>query len=413
MVLFMGMTIWILALVLLASGAGLGLRQGAIRASFSFVGIVLAGLLAVSLGKLFKPLLPHIGIHSSTLISAIAPLEGFVVVWILFKVAGFFVHRKVELFYKYKAGDLRQALWTRLNHRLGLCVGLLNGTAWLVLVSFIIFNFTYWTVQIASSDNETKTTKFINRLGRDLESTGLDKAAHAVAPLPDNYYKMADLAGLLCQNPDLGERVVRYPAFLSLVESSDFQQLAQDSSFTDGWGGHAPIGQLLNDPQVKAILKNNDLINTVLGIVEGNLDDLLTYLKTGQSPKYDPEKILGRWSFNVNSTVAMLRQARPNIASNEMKRVRAWMTTAYAQTEFVAAANQQAFLKNLPQLKMQMGQPPTTETSTLTGQWQNSETNYDLTLSDGSQSKTLKAGIIGDRLTMTNKMESLVFDRED
>ena len=408
MVLIVGMTIWIIALILLASGAGLGLRQGAIRAAFSFLGIVFAGLLAVPLGKLFKPLLPHVGIHSSTLISAIAPLEGFVVVWILFKVAGFLVHRKVELFYKYKAGDLRQALWERLNHRLGLCVGLLNGTAWLVLVSFIIFNFTYWTVQIASSDNETKTTKFINRLGRDLESTGLDKAAHAIAPLPDNYYKMADLAGLLCQNPDLGERVVRYPAFLSLVESSDFQQLAQDSSFTDGWGGHAPIGQLLNDPQVKAMLKNNDLINTVLGIVEGNLDDLLTYLKTGQSPKYDPEKILGRWDFNVNSTLAMLRMARPNIPSNEMKAIRSLWIQGFASTTFVAGSDGQAFLKNLPDFK---SQPPMLEI--WKGSWAANGTNYDLTLSDDNLSETMAAEIIGDRLTMTNKTESFVFDRED
>jgi uncharacterized membrane protein required for colicin V production len=408
MVLIVGMTIWIIALILLASGAGLGLRQGAIRAAFSFVGIVAAGLLAVPLGKLFKPLLPHVGIHSSTLISVIAPLEGFVVVWILFKVAGFLVHRKVELFYKYKAGDLRQALWERLNHRLGLCVGLLNGTAWLVLVSFIIFNFTYWTVQIASSDNETKTTKFINHLGRDLESTGLDKAAHAIAPLPDNFYKMADLAGLLCQNPDLGDRLVRYPAFLSLVESSDFQQLAQDNTFTDGWSGRAPIGQLLNDPQVKVMLKNNDLIKTVLGIVEGNLDDLLTYLKTGQSPKYDPEKILGRWDFNVNSTLAMLRMARPNIPSNEMKVIRALWIQGFASTTFVAGSDGQAFLKNLPDFK---SQPLMLEI--WKGSWAANGTNYDLTLSDDNLSETMAAEIIGDRLTMTNKTESFVFDRED
>jgi Colicin V production protein len=403
------MTIWILALILLASGAGLGYRQGAIRTACSFVGIVIAGLLAAPLGKLFKPLLPHIGIHSSMLISVIAPFEAFVIVWILFKVAGFFVHRKVELFYKYKAGDLRYALWERLNRRLGLCVGLMNGTAYLVLISFVIFNFTYWTVQVASSDNETKTTRFINRMGRDLQSTGLDKAAYAVASLPKDYYKMADLAGLLCQNPDLGPRLVNYPPFLSLVERSDFQQLAQDSGFTDGWQGRAPIGQLLNDPQVKAILKNNDLVNTVLGLVKDNLDDLLTYLKTGQSPKYDSEKILGRWDFNVNSSVAILRLRRPNIPSTEMRTVRALWTQDFAQTTFVAGSDGQAFLKNLPNFKP--GQPPPTDT--WTGQWNKDDEHYELTLNNGSQSKNMQAEITNDRLTMTNKTEALVFDREN
>ena len=94
----------------------------------------------------------------------------------MFKATGFFVHRKVEVYYKYKAGDLRLALWERLNARLGACIGTLNATAYLVLASFVIYNFSYWTVQVASGDNETRTTKLINHLGHDLQSTGLDKA---------------------------------------------------------------------------------------------------------------------------------------------------------------------------------------------------------------------------------------------
>ena len=46
MVLIEGMTIWILALLLLAAGAGMGLRQGAIRVAISFVGIIISALLA-------------------------------------------------------------------------------------------------------------------------------------------------------------------------------------------------------------------------------------------------------------------------------------------------------------------------------------------------------------------------------
>ena len=143
------MTIWILALVLLGAGAGLGLRQGAIRTSITFVGIVVAVSLAGMLGNLLKPLFPHVGIQNPTLIWLLAPVEAFVIVLILFKIAGLIVHRKVYLFYKYKAGDLRMTLWERLNSRLGLCVGLLNGTAYLLLVSFVIYNFSYWTAQIA------------------------------------------------------------------------------------------------------------------------------------------------------------------------------------------------------------------------------------------------------------------------
>ena len=188
------MTIWILAFLLLASSAGLNLRQGVIRAAFSFVGIVVAILFAGLLGKPVKLLLPRVGIENPVLSWLIAPFAAFVIILILFKVAGFFVQRYTDLFYKYKAGDLRLALWRRLNTQVGLCVGLLNGTAYLILVSFVIYNLSYVTIQIATSDNESRIVKVINRLGRDLETTGLSKTARSVVLMPDMYYEAADLS---------------------------------------------------------------------------------------------------------------------------------------------------------------------------------------------------------------------------
>ncbi|HUZ06453.1 MAG TPA: CvpA family protein, partial [Candidatus Paceibacterota bacterium] len=309
------MTIWIIALLLLASGVMMGLKRGAIRASFSFAGIIFAALLAVPAGKLFKPLLPHVGIHDETLVWMIAPVVAFALVLTLFKVAGFAVHRKVNVHYKYYAGDLSLALWERMNSRIGACVGTLNGTVYLVLLCFVIYNLSYWTAQIASDDNESRSTKLVNEFGRDLDSTGMDKAARSVATMPDGYYKLADLAGLICQNPQLTDRLGRYPAFISLLQRDDLQQLAQNADLTNAWQSHAPMGEILSQPAVKTILKNNDLINTVWITIETNLDDLTAYLKTGKSAKYDPEKILGRWDFNVGVTVAMLREAEPNIPS--------------------------------------------------------------------------------------------------
>jgi hypothetical protein len=408
MVFITGMTIWILALVLLAASIALGHKLGAIRAAFSFVGILFALLLADPVGKIFKPMLTHIGFQSPTLIWMIAPVEAFVLVLILFKVAGFYVHRKVNVYYKYKAGDLRLSLWERLNARLGACVGVLNGAAYLVLICFVIYNFSYWTVQIASSDDETRMTKLINHLGRDLDSTGMDKAAHSVAPMPDNFYKVADLAGLICQNQQLSDRLARYPAFISLVERDDFQQLAQNADFKSAWDSHAPMGQIMNEPQVKTILKNHELIDTVWTTVQTNLDDLNAYLKTGKSAKYDPEKILGRWDFNVSTTVAMLGVAQPNIHASEMKAIRALWTQGFADTTFVAGSDGQVFLKNLPNFKKQ---PPTP--ATWKGLWTEDGTNYDLTLSSNGENKSMSAKTDGARLTLTDDKNTLIFERED
>jgi hypothetical protein len=360
-------------------------------------------LLSVLIGKLLKPLLPHVGIHNPTLVWVIAPIEAFALVLVLFKVAGFVVHRKVNVYYKHKAGDLRLALWTRLNSRLGACVGLLNGAAYLVLVCFVIYNFSYWTVQVAPSDSETNTTRFINRLGHDLEDTGMAKVAHATAPLPGNFYKVADLVGLIRQNPGLSDRLDHYPAFLSLYERDDLQQLAHNNDFTS-----APLGQVLNEPAVKNILQDKDLINTVWGLLQTNMDDLTNYLNTGKSPKYDSEKILGRWDFNVGVSLAMLRQTQPNIPSNEMRALRARWSQAFADTTFVAGGDDQAFLKNLPNFK---NRPPTPET--WKGQWEGSDTNYNLSLDNNGQSKSMTAQTDGTRLTLKDDKNVLVFGREE
>ena len=426
------MTIWILALVLLASLAALGYRQGAIRVLFSFVGIVFAGLLAAPLGEHFRPLMPHLGIHNPALIWMLGPLEAFVLVLILFKIAGSFVHHKTEMHYKYHTDELKFALWERLNRRLGPCLGVLNGTAYFVLICFVLFNFSYSTVQIASSDTQTWATRLINRLGRDLESTGMDKAARAVATLPESYYQTADLAGLLCQNPQLGDRLARYPAFLSLLERDDLKQLAQDSTFTSAFQGGVPIGQLLNDSQVKAILQNNGLINTVWEILQTNMDDLMVYLKTGRSPKYDSENILGYWGFNTATTVALVPIAQPKIPPAQMMFARLWMTN-YAQTTLIVASDHQAFLHNLPRLKsssvgetatlhlwpiivygLRSGSLPDTEPSTLTGQWESTDGDYKLSFTNSVKPDSLNAQIKGDRLTLTTSDgDTLVFDREE
>lgn len=409
---FWGMTIWILALVLLAAGAGLGLRQGAIRTGISFVGIVTAVLFAGMLGNLLKPLFPRVSIQNPTLIWALAPLIAFVVILIVFKVAGFFIHREVYLFYKYQAGDLRLALWQRLNSRIGLCIGLLNGATYLLLVSFVIYNLSYWTVQIAPSSNEPIEIRALNEMGNDLEATGLAGAARSVAPLPDLYYQLADLAGLLRQNPQLKKRLENYPAFLSLAERDDLKQLGQDDNFQNAWQNLAPITQLLKDSQIMAILENTGLTATLLGVIQSNWDDLNGYLRTGKSAKYGSEKILGRWDFNVNMSISRLLIAHPKISPAEIKALRSLWSSAYAQTVFIAAADHQAFLENVPRFKVEKGAAAVAEKMSFQGHWSSDGTNYDLSLRGNGQHLFMTAHTEELRLTIKSSNDSWVFDHE-
>lgn len=411
MIFTVGMTIWILALVLLAAAIALGHKLGAINAAFTFVGIVLGTMLCGLAGKIFKPLLPHFGFENPTVIWALAPILGFFLVMILVRMAGFAVHRKVEVYYKYKAGDLRLALWERLNARLGACIGTLNGTAYIVLVSFVAFNFSYWSAQVATGADESWATRMMNRMGQDLQSTGMAKPARALVTLPADFYQMADLAGLLAQNRQLTDRLSSYPAFLSLVERDDLQQLTRNTDFSNAWSSAAPMGQLLNEPPAKDFLKNKELTETVWTTAQSNMDDLVEYLNTGKSAKYDGETILGRWDFNVSVTVAMLRQAHPKYTATEMRAARDWMTQAYADTKFVAGSDGQAFLKNLPRIKP--GTPPTTETTTWKGSWSTKDAAYDLTLTCDGETKVMTAQTTGARLTINDDKNALIFDHAD
>ena len=398
--------IWILVLMLLAAGVGLGLRLGAISAAFSFVGIVLATLFAHLVGSMIHPILPHLGVSNPVLLWAIPSVLGCLIVYVLVVAAGIEVNRRVGVFYKYKAGDLRLALWERLNLRVGACLGVLTGAGWLVLVSFFIYNIGFWTTQVAGSEDEPATIRFVNNLSYGLQSTGLDKAARGVGSIPDWFYKTANFVGLLRQNPRLMARLNDYPAFISLGERPEIQQLTQDSGLGQSWNTGAPIGSIYNDSQVQSIINNTNLLSTIWSTVQNNMDDMTNYLITGKSPKFDSEKIIGRWNFDVVPALGALLEAQPKIKPNDLKAIRALWTQAFAQTTFVAGSDGQAFLKNVPDFKKT---PP--ESDTWTGQWSDDGGNYDLTLTANNKSTVATAKTDGLRLTIKAGENTYVFER--
>jgi hypothetical protein len=409
------MTIWLLTVLLLASLAGLGLRQGLIRVAFSLAGILAGALLANPLAHLVRPALTAVGIRNPIELWLMPPVIVFIVVLVVFKIAAFAVHRKVDLHFKYKAADLRLTLWRRMNSRLGMCLALVNGAAYLVLISFVIYILSYWTVQVASGDADRRGLKILNRMGKDLESTGMAKVGRAIDRMPPAYYKTADIVGEVYHTPLLESRLERYPPFLGLAEQADFQGILNDKHFTELWQRQPqpPIIDLIRYPSIAAMLKNGEGLKSIWAIVEPDLDDLEAFLINGVSPKYDPVKILGRWDFAVNPTIGLLRKSRPNIPSSEMARVRKWMTAQFATTSFVAMTDHQLVLKNLPQLKTSPGAPPSTKLETLSGQWSESDGRYVLNYSSGGKSEEATAEIQGDRLVIAGQRLEMAFERED
>jgi hypothetical protein len=316
----------------------------------------------------------------------------------------------VDVYYKYKAGDLRLSLWERLNHRLGACVGLLNGVVYLVLITFVIHAFSYWTVQMASGENDPRTLRLLNKLGSDLQNTGLARVAGAVDALPREYYDAADLAGLLYQNPLLEARLMRYPGFLSLGERSDFQALGQDPAFAELRLKQAPLPELLAQPSFKTVFDNPESLRTVWATVQPDLKDLGRFLTNGVSEKYT-EPILGRWSFDPNGTVLMYRRVRPNLRGSEVAKLRTWMKDQFPKSSMVAGPDHMLVLKGLPHIVMQPGQPLVSEAKNLKGEWKTDGSSYDFTLEGGTENRTAK--FEGNRLVVNGDATPVVFEKED
>lgn len=406
------MTIWLITILLLPSIAAIGYQQGAIRASMSFFGIILAVMLSGLAGKIFNPLLGLFGVTSPLLLWALPTMLGFLLVLTLVKVGGFMIHQKVDVYYKYKAGDLRLSLWDRINSRLGACVGLLNGVAYIVVFSMCVHSVSYWTVQLASSEGDSRAMRLVNQLGRDLQSTGLARVARAATSLPESYYDTADLAGLVFQNSLLEARLIRYPGLLALGERAEFQTLGQDTSFAETRLKGAALGEVLSNPAAKAISENAELMRLTLATLKPDLKDIGYFLTNGisQNPAYS-DPVLGRWRFDSSGTMLAYRRIKPNIVGGEATRIRAWMHERFAKCIVVVAPDKMAMLKNFPQGKLQPGLTSGAETKTMKGEWKADGTEYEFTLEGGTEKRIAK--FEGNRLMVQGDGASVSFLKED
>ena len=364
---------------------------------FSLLGIFAAALLAWPIGKLIRMLMTMLGVTNPMYLGILSPLIAFVLVSIAFKAAALPVHHKIDVYFKYHGGDLRLALWERLHHRLGLCVGLFNGFAYFVIVSWVIYAMSYWTVQTASGDSDPWTLRLLNRVGQDLDSSGFVKVARAVDPMHESYYETADLLGVIYNNPLREARVRHYPGILGLAERPEFQQLGSDNEFKKMREERQPIMTILNHPPVQNIIKNKELMTAIRSTLVPDLKDFLEYLKNGKSDKYDSKKILGIWYFDLPYSAMMIHRARPSLSALEMNKVKQETARVYSQTTFTATPEGKAILKNAPQA----GQ----------GDWQQGGTDESYTVTLGG--KSYKGAIENERLTLRADNLQLGFDKED
>lgn len=408
------MTIWIVVLVLLASVTALGYRQGAIRVAFSLVGILLGLWLALPLAPWLKPVMGWIGVQHPVWAAVLPPVIVFWIINGLFKAAAFQVHRKVDVHFKYHVVDLQRILFERLNARLGACLGLINGTVYALLVCLGIWMAGYWTLQVASPEGDRWSMRLVNRLARDLEQTGLYRAVCALDPLPKAYYDAADFVGLVFHNPMLEARLARYPGLLELLDRPEFQPFAQDVSWSQLRQSRAPVHELMAHPGLSLILGNYDLLREIWAALEPDLPDVMAYLETGRSAKYEREPILGVWAFDFRTAFQLYRKVNPRMTPLQLREARKHLSGIFLNTSLLAAPSGYVALKNYPVSRPpRPGETgPSTEHRTLTGRWRLENGHYTIQVQQDGQTVEWPVEVTTDALQIPTANPPLAFERD-
>ncbi|MEO7298400.1 MAG: CvpA family protein [Verrucomicrobiota bacterium] len=396
------MIIWLTALVLLGLLSLMGYYAGVIRVAISLLGLLVAAVLAVPLSPIVKPLLPVFGLKHPIWSEIVPPVIVFIVVMIIFKVIGLTVHRKVNMFHKYKTDDKVALKWERLSGRLGACLGLVNGAVYFVLVLIPFYVAGYLTTQVAAGEEATPRVRFINNARAQMHETKVDKVVAAYDPAPKNFYEAADVLGLLKNNRLLVSRLSRYPVFLSLAERKEFQDIANDVEVNQMLQTQGKLADFIKQPKIQAIITNAAIATDIKTLVGPDLKDLHQYLLTGKSEKYDDEKILGFWTLNIDASIAQEKAANPKLTPLQMKNLKQNQYAALRGTTFIAMTDNKAILKGAP--KGTATQP----TVLGEGNWKAKGSNYEVTLSG----KTFEVSFEKGKMILPRDGMFFAFDKE-
>lgn len=390
------MLLWLTAFFILACCAIVAYYQGALRAVISLLGLLGALLLAGPFGKLINAILPALGLAHPALLAVLGPAIAFLLILAGFKIVAAVVHRKVDAYYKYQATDTQRLLFERMNARVGVPVGLCNGVLYFFILCTAVYTLGYGTYQLATSDQDSWVMRLVNRLSESIKDTRMAKAAAPMMPEKELYYDACDILASIYHQPLLQNRLANYPPFLTLAEQPEFKPLS-DQKLQEDWQKGMSLSEFMAHEKVKPLLHNREIFTNVVGLLGGDLKDLKVYVDTGKSPKYDDERILGRWEIDPRESVARARRLKPNMGSVELRRLRTLLGTTFKDSTLIATIDNKAILK-LPELK---------DKGTQRGSWKSAEGKYILHFQEAGDLDVL---VDGKKLIFKRDGITLVFE---
>lgn len=397
--------VWLIAFVCLALLGVSGYYAGPIRAGFSLVGLFFGMILAGPLSPLTRHLLPMLGLEHPIWQFFIPQAMAFLIVVIIFIIAGSLVHRKIALHFKYKVDEKKLIAWERLYSRLGLCVGLANGAVYFFLILIPIYIGGYFTAEAASDTNNPPAAQFLTKTRASLHGQNLDRVLAAYDPTPSQVYQASDIADLILHNPLLKSRISHYPPLLTLGQRPEFQALGNDMQLLEMIDRQASINEILKYPPIQAIVTNASVTGQIYHILGNDLNDLQEYLKSGKSPKFDDETILGVWTINPQTSLNREWKKHPGISLRQLAKIRQDMYPLITDLSLTATTDNKMILK-----KQALGS--TKSTVVAVGNWKKDNGTYEISL-PGSKPETTEVEIDeGDTMLLPKDGYVLVFDKE-
>lgn len=290
--------------------------------SVSLAGLFVGLLLAKPMAPMMAPIYTASGMTNLLWLAILPPITAFLVVGLVFVGIGFFVHYKIGQYYKFSADEVTRLTWERMNKRSGAAIGLLVGGIYTVLVGMMVYVAGYLTTQVAT-ESDQGPVGYINSLAAGLDGSGLGKIARSISPVPEKYFKVADILGMSHKTPLLEIRYNNYPPFLNLNEESTIQDMGSDNEYYNLLIQQASLDEIIKHPVTLKVMSDKALTDRLLA---SDLDDLRAYLETGESPQYADELFLGRWELDGNATINYFKKNTIGVKARQIREMKSAVT---------------------------------------------------------------------------------------
>ncbi|MFM8878424.1 MAG: hypothetical protein ACKOKG_04715, partial [Verrucomicrobiota bacterium] len=327
------MLIWVVAVVLVGGFGLLGHQAGAIRWSIGFIGAALGLALVGVAGGPVASGLAMMGVKDYIDLTLLPGVIVFSLLTLVFLGIGVAAHRPVDLHFKYRSDEPTRAAFERMNQAIGLFVGLISGICVFFSVGNYVYRQGYLVAQVTGDNGEASQVRYIAQLRSEMESTGWARTFAAMDNSPAKYYEVSDILGILHANPLVQGRAENYPPFLALGSQQEFTEIGSDAEFLKLIQGKPALAAILNHPKAMAVINSPTLRETFSKV---DLKDFRKYLETGISPRYEDEKILGRWRMAPGTVLTQLKRDRLNLSPAEMRAIRAAVTPILTGATLVA-----------------------------------------------------------------------------